>query len=379
MIKVLHLISGGDSGGAKTHIFALMKGFNNIVDAKIMCFIHESFYDEAKELGINIELAEQRNRFDLSAMDKVVKEINEGDYDLVHCHGARANFNAMFIRSKIKVPMITTLHSDYKLDFKDNFIKNLVFTPLNVYALKRFDYYIAITERFKEMLVKRGFKDSKINVAYNGIDLKKKEEYVTKEEFLKRYGLEKYSDRMLFGIAARLDKVKDHWTLLHAIERRKYELQDTHTLIAGTGSEEEALRTFVKDRGLEDLVSFLGHVEDPYSLFNAIDVNMLVSISESFPYALLEGVKMKRPFIATNVGGIPEMVGDSKGAVLFDVGDIDALGEILVDFKRNPDKIKPMGEAIYHQVEENFSIEAMAERHLNIYKKMLAGGKNEDH
>src|SRR5699024_441992 len=157
MLKVLHLISGGDSGGAKTHLFALMKGFqrefSDRIAAEIVCFIHEPFYDEAKALGIPIEIYEQKSRTDLKVMDKIADKINRENYDLVHCHGARANFNSLFIRNKISVPMVTTLHSDYLLDFKGNFIKNMIFTPLNVFALKRFHHYIAITEDFKEMLV----------------------------------------------------------------------------------------------------------------------------------------------------------------------------------------------------------------------------------
>lgn len=83
----------------------------------------------------------------------------------------------------------------------------------------------------------------------------------------------------------------------------------THVLIAGQGPEREKLMAYVKDEGLEDLVSFLGQVSDPFSLYGAGDVNLLTSVSESFPYALLEGAKAKIPFIATDVGGIGEMAG----------------------------------------------------------------------
>lgn len=372
MIKVLHLISGGDSGGAKTHIFSLMKGFEGKVDAKIICFIPGPFYEEAKKLGIQIDLLEQRSRFDMKPMKKIVEEVERGGYDLVHCHGARANFNALFIRKDIKVPMITTLHSDYLLDFKDSFIKDKVFTPLNIFALKKFPYYIAITKRFRNMLMDRGFKGENIFVAYNGIDMDKEEEKVSKEAFLDRYGLLDHKDKTLFVMAARLDLVKDHMTLLRAINNVKDSLGNGHFLLAGEGPEGDRLRDYVKKEGLCDLVSFLGQVKDPFSLFGAGDINMLTSESESFPYALLEGAKEGIPFVATDVGGISEMAGPN-GGVLFPPHDDQRLGEILLDFSTCPEKALEMGEALNNYVRENFSNQAMAQTHLEIYGQVING------
>ena len=84
----------------------------------------------------------------MSVISRLKTEIDKEDYDIIHCHGARANFIAMFLKNKINKPMITTIHSDYKLDFKDNFYKRIVYTPINSIALKRFDYYIAISRYF---------------------------------------------------------------------------------------------------------------------------------------------------------------------------------------------------------------------------------------
>ena len=84
MIKVLHLISGGDTGGAKTHIFSLMKGLKNLVDARIICFIKDSFYDEAKDLGYNIKVFPQKSRADMSVVKKLREEIDREKFDIIH-------------------------------------------------------------------------------------------------------------------------------------------------------------------------------------------------------------------------------------------------------------------------------------------------------
>ena len=117
-------------------------------DAKIKIFLTASAearadrrFKELQEKDIDNVLFEQKNRFDLSVVDKIAKMINEENFDVFHVHGARANFVAEFVMNKIKIPTVTTVHSDYLLDF-DEPVKKLVFTNLNKRALKKIQYKI---------------------------------------------------------------------------------------------------------------------------------------------------------------------------------------------------------------------------------------------
>ncbi len=369
-MKVLHLISGGDTGGAKTHLISLMKGLDKLIDAKIICFLEGSFYKDLKAEGINIEVFEQEKRSDMSVVTRLADEINSQEYDLVHCHGARANFVAMFLKRKIDVPMITTVHSDYKLDFKDNFYKRMVFTTLNTLALKQFKYYIAISDTFKEMLVDRGFKRDNIYIAYNGIDLDKDLDIVPKEEYLSQQAIN-YKGQTLVTIVARLDQVKDHETFIKGAEIVLKERQDVTFLIAGDGNDEERLKELVKTKGLEDHIIFLGFVSDPYSLFNAVDINTLTSVSESFPYVILEGARMKTTIVSTKVGGVSQLIQDGENGFLIDIGSEEQFAEKINYLLDNKEKIKPMGEKLFEAVEKNYSSDAMAEAHIAIYEEIL--------
>lgn len=69
-MKVLHLISGGDTGGAKTHVFALLRALTKRADVKIVCFMRGTFFDELADIDVESELLEQKNRFDLSVIKK---------------------------------------------------------------------------------------------------------------------------------------------------------------------------------------------------------------------------------------------------------------------------------------------------------------------
>lgn len=375
-MKVLHLISGGDTGGAKTHIMSLFNGLNKLIDGKIICFIEDSFYYEAKEAGIDIEVYEQKGRADMTVVKRLISEINDQDYDMVHCHGARANFIAMFLKGKVKKPFITTVHSDYKLDFKDNFYKKIIFTTLNSFALRRFDYFIAVSDSFKEMLVQRHFKKDKIFVVYNGIIMDQKLEYKTREEFLSEHNING-EGKTIVGIIARLDKVKDHETFIKAAKIALEKNKDLEFLIAGDGGEREKIQTLTEVMGIADKIHMLGYLTDVYSFLNAIDINTLTSLSESFPYAVLEGAIMKKTIISTKVGGLTKLIEDDVNGYLVNVGDYQDLGGKIFDLSMDKEKIIEMGEKLYEKVKENYSSDEMARQHVEIYEKVVSKRKGE--
>ncbi len=373
-LKALHLISGGDTGGAKTHIFSLMKGLQGNVQAKIICFIKDSFYEDALEAGIDIEVIPQKRRSDMSVVDKIADIVNNEGYDIVHSHGARANTIAIFLKNKIHVPMITTIHSDYLLDFKDSFYKNLIFTPINKYALKKFDYYVAVTENFKKMLISRGFAEDKIYTLYNGIDMEAKTYSITREEFLKKYDIT-YNGEFIIGQAARLDGVKNLSMMIKTAKEALAHNQNLLFLIAGSGDELSSLKAQAKEYGIEDKIKFLGFVKDNFSFFNSIDLNMLTSISESFPYVILEAAKMSKPTISTRVGGIEELIRDGVDGYLIKSNDYMEMSNKVLDLVENPEKTVEMGKSINTRVKGGFSVEAMANKQKEIYTDILSGRK----
>lgn len=366
-MKILHLISGGDTGGAKTHILSLFQGFKGKIDAKIICFIKDSFYDECKENGIDIEVFEQKKRYDLSVVGELASEIEKENYDIIHCHGARANFIAFFLRFKVSKPFITTVHSDYKLDFKDNLYKRLVFTALNTFALKRFKNFIAVSDTFREMLIDRGFKSDRIYTIYNGIDLNQKIDYDSKTDFYKKYGILNPENKTV-GIIARLDQVKDHRTFIRGAKLVLDKMPDVNFIIAGDGPEKKMLEDLCGELDIEDNVYFIGHIQDVYSFYNAIDINTLTSLSESFPYAILEGAYMKKPIVSTRVGGLKKLIKNGENGYLVDVGDYEELSNRLLELLEDDEKMKNMGESLYEEVEKNYSSEKMAEEHIKIYE-----------
>ena len=370
-MKVMHLISGGDSGGAKTHLFELLDKLKLSCDVSVGCLMQGPFYQEIKEKDIKSYIFEQRNRFDLSVVNDIHRFITENKIELLHVHGARANFIAMFLKRKLSIPVVTTMHSDYLLDF-DEFFKKLVFTNLNILSLRRLNYFIAVSDSFKDMLIKRNFRPNGIYTVYNGMDFSKIPQNVTsKEEYAKRHNLEINDELCYVGIAARFDIVKGVDVFIKGAAGAYEKNKNLRFLIAGTGAEEKNLKALAHNLGLDDAVKFLGFETDIYGFLNFIDINTLTSKCESFPYSMLEGAAMKKPMIASNVGGIPALVSDGETGFVFENDKSDALSLRILELSSNKELIKTMGEAICKKVREQFSADVFAKTHLEIYTNIL--------
>lgn len=372
-MKVIHLISGGDTGGAKTHVITLLKTLMTKVDIELICLADGVFAREAIENKIPTEVLLQSSRFDLSVLSKIEKKIQDNHVEILHCHGARANFIGSLMKKRIQIPVITTMHSDYEHDFDNNWLKKIVFTNLNKFSLNKMDYFLAVTENFKEMLVNKGFSEKKIYVIYNGISTKVKPATKTREEFLTRLNLEILNNQFLIGCATRLHPIKGTDVLLRAAKLLTDEYQHIHFLVAGFGDAKytQYVKLFIEENKLEKTVHLLGFVEDMDNFYSAVDVNLLPSYSESFPYALLEGGIRQLPTVASKAGGIVEMIQPEFSGLLFEVGDESGLAKSLLRYYHNAEEAKNFGVEFKRQIEEKFSDQIMADRHVWIYKDLV--------
>ena len=376
-MKVLHLISGGDKGGAKTHVFTLLSALMEDIDINVICFMEGVFYQEIKEMTIPSMLIKQRYRNDLTIITRLVKHIRTERYDLIHAHGARANFITLLIRNFIKIPMITTIHSDYRMDFTQNIYKRIIFTELNAVSLRFLDYYIAVSDSFKNMLVERNFEADKVYTVYNAIDFNMNVSYVDKQSFLQRYNI-KQTSYTLVGIIGRFDKVKGHEVFIRAAAELLKIKKDVLFLMAGEGGEINNLKNLIKSLGIQESVIFTGFVDDVFSFINAIDINVMSSHSESFPYVLLEGALMKKATVCTAVGGIPDLIKEGETGFLAESGDHCELASKILKFVEDETLRETIGNNLYEFAKNNFSKESMKNRHIEIYKDVLMQHKKEN-
>ncbi|MDP4093055.1 MAG: polysaccharide pyruvyl transferase CsaB [Bacillota bacterium] len=374
-MKVLHLIGGGDVGGARVHVLSLVKELNKYIDVKIISFRQGMFSDEAQRMGIDIEVIKNGNIF--SDIKRIVKIIKEGNYQIIHSHGAKANVMALIARFFTGLPTVTTVHSDYRLDYMENTVKRYTFGLINTVALRRIDYYAGVSNNFRTMLIKRDFSPSKIFTVYNGIDFGREVGEFSRGAFAKKYNLKLTDENITVGILARLYPVKGLNTFINAAKEVCTKNPMIKFIIGGDGENRESLEKRVAELGITENVYFTGWVDDPYEFMSNLDINVLTSISESFPYSILEGALLKKATISSNVGGISDLIESGVNGYLFDAGDHKKLSEYILELSDQPELRNWYGEKIYEKAKVFFSLDSMCKSQIEIYERIAFNEKSD--
>jgi polysaccharide pyruvyl transferase CsaB len=368
-MKIIHLISGGDVGGAKTHVLSLLQGLSRTHTVLLVCFMEGEFAQDARDMGIQTRIIKSRNV--LADCRTIAGLIRSEGFQVVHCHGSRANMMGALLRRRIDAPVVTTVHSDYRLDYLGRPLHRLTFGTINTVALRFLDYYIGVSEAMAELLIRRGFDAQRMFAIYNGVDFSTQRQVVERETFLDSIGLKRKPDSVIFGIAARISPVKDMGTLVRAFAETVREYPAARLVIAGDGEQRTALEALAKELCPADSVLFAGWMEDVDSFYNALDVNLLTSLSETFPYALTEGARMRCATVASRVGGIPYLIDDGENGLLFPAQDVGALAERMKCLAADGELRQRLGQRLYEKTKAQFSVEATVRRQEEIYAAIL--------
>ncbi|MEG1577765.1 MAG: polysaccharide pyruvyl transferase CsaB [Oscillospiraceae bacterium] len=368
-MKIIHLISGGDTGGAKTHVHSLLQNLSKTIDITMVCFMDGPFVDEARALGINTVVLAGINP--LCALKPLKKMIQEGHFDVIHCHGARGNLMGALLKRTFKIPVVSTVHSDYRLDYLGRPLSRLTYGTLNTIALRRLDYRIGVSDAMVDLLITRGFDPDKLFSIYNGLDFTPREVKLNRVEYLKSVGLQADEDSVIVGIAARLNPVKDIPTLVRGFAKAYAQCPQMRLLIAGDGAQLAELQRLTADLGVSKVVCFAGWVSDVDSFYNAIDINTLTSLSETFPYSLTEGARAGLPTVASRVGGVPYLIDHGVNGLLFEAGNADELGKHLLALAQDATLRERLGQRLYHRAKTDYSLERTISRQLEIYDAIL--------
>ena len=369
-MKVIHLISGGDSGGAKTHVLSLLQNLNKTITAQLVCFRDGPFAQEARTMGIPTEIMAGNHIFRVRR--QLTAYIRDGGYQIIHCHGSRANMIGAMLRKSTGLPVVSTIHSDYRIDYMGRPLSRLTFGTINALALRRLDYRIGVSDAMVDLLISRGFAPDRFYAIYNGIDFTPAPDQGDRLAYLRGLGADVDEDSVVVGIAARLNPVKDMATLIRGFAYAHRACPRLRLVIAGDGAERARLTALARELGVERQVTFAGWISGGMDRFySALDINTLTSLSETFSYALTEGARFHLATVSTAVGGIPNLIDTGVNGYLFTPGDWETLGRRLADLGNDDALRHDMGERLYQKASSQFSIQKTVDTQLHIYGEIL--------
>ncbi|MCW4015246.1 MAG: glycosyltransferase family 4 protein [Candidatus Bathyarchaeota archaeon] len=232
----------------------------------------------------------------------------------------------------------------------------------NTVLIENFDKFIAVSHFVKTMLVKGGIPGKKIEVIHNWINLQKLEPY------LKNIPANREKTVLYVG---QVSKLKGTHLAVEAMTQLTKEIPDLKFRVIGSGPLLSTLRKKVKKNGLFHSICFLGTVNKE-TLFNEYrKAKLFVCPSlwpDPCPTVVLEAMAFKLPVIASNIGGIPEMVNHGFNGFLFPAGDTAALAESVSKLVTNDELCSRFGENSYLAV-KSFDINSQLSKLLSLYSE----------
>ena len=369
-MRIMQLMGGGDVGGAKTHIMSLVKALGERHTVVLVSFREGPFAEEAKAEGIHVEVFPTINL--IKVRKQLLELVDRFHPDVVHCHGSRANLMGALIRAKRKLPVITTVHSDYKLDYLGAPLKQHTLGNMNAIALRLLDYYQPVADRMAQTLIQRGFDPEKLFVMYNGMDFSGKVTDFDRIAYCReKWGVEVAETDILCGIAARLTAVKDIGTLLRALQIALRDAPQLRLFIAGEGEDGDMLKKLTRSLGIEKQVVFCGWVNPIDQFYAAMDLTVLSSLSETFPYSVLEGIREGCAAICSDVGGMSELIDTGENGYIYQPRDVNQLAKYLVRLANDDAMRHEFAARLREKASNEFSMEHMCRRQEENYARII--------
>jgi len=284
--------------------------------------------------------------------------------DLIHANGVFCNHYAAALGSLARIPSVCHTRTQVT---RLQFWKYGAFLSSAIVATSSSE---ADTWR---PLLRRG---QQLRVVYNGVDTERFRFDETRRE-AQRGRLGVGSQDLVFAQVAWIGPLKRQDLFIRALRRACREAENCVGLVVGDVLSaadvryRERLQAMTRQFGLQGRLRFTGFVQDMPTLYPAIDVLVMPSQTEGCPRAVLEAMAAERPVIATDVGGLRDIVRHGQTGLLVPSGDESALADAIVTLARNPDMRREMGKAARRQVGERFSVGTYVHAIQAIYEELL--------
>ena len=362
-IRVVEVLATGSNGGAQEHLFSLLTRIDaSRFDVSVVSLSNGSAVRKLQRAGIQVLVLDDPD--DAIAVGALAAHLAAIRPDVVHNHMYRAELvgtRAAIALGEIghrRPYVVSTVHSSRVRSAEDREqLRRL--TP-------HMDLLIAVSRAIERKLHDEVRTGAPIQLIYNGVDLQRYDHQEPCCTLPEEYGMEPGSK--LVGVVARLEPEKGHPTLFEAWPAVLRAVPDAYLLVIGEGSRREALEMLARDLRIAHRVVFTGRRDDVPAVTAALDVAVLPSYREAQGLTILEAMALSRPVVASNVGGIPEMIEDGVTGLLVEPHDADGLAraitQLLVDHSY-ADMLARQGHDLVH---DRFCIELMVEAVQAIYE-----------
>jgi glycosyltransferase involved in cell wall biosynthesis len=368
--RILHFIGGGEIGGAEELLLSLMKLLDKEkYEAWLICLCEGPFAQLVARQGFKVAVVPMRHKFDLGTIKPIREYLIKHNIDLVHTHGVRANLVARTAAKQAGLPVVTTFHSVLRYDY-DSIYKALIAKYLTKATNKYTDRYIAISGAIKEEIKALGVPEELITVIHNGLDTSRYLLTLNPEVIKSQLGLD--PELPTVSMIARLHPVKGHQYFLQAARKILDRGIKAQFLIIGEGNYRSQIEKWIKELSLQDKVFIPGYYTPIENIYRVSDLLAVPSLMEGLGLVVLEAMYFKVPVVASNIGGIQEIIRHGENGLLVEPKDVPALADAISTLIQDRELALRLTKAGQETL-QYFSPQRMARQVEEIYHSLLGG------
>jgi glycosyltransferase involved in cell wall biosynthesis len=361
-VRVVEVLATGTNGGAQEHLYSLLTRIDRSrYDASVVALSPGSAVRKLQREGIPVLVIDDAD--DAIAVGALAAHLAAVRPDVIHNHMYRAELVgtraaiALGLVGDRRPYVVSTVHSSRVRSAEDREqLRRL--TP-------HMDQLIAVSHAMEQKIVDEGRATAPVRLVYNGVDLERYEHQEPCCTLRDDYGMEPGSQ--IVGVVARLEPEKGHPTLLEAWPLVLHEVPDAYLLVVGEGSRKAELERQARDLRIAHRVVFTGRRDDVPAVTAALDVAVLPSYREAQGLTILEAMALSRPVVASNVGGIPEVIEDGVTGVLVPPHDARALATAIVRVLTDHPFADTIARAGHDLVHDRFCVELMVKAIETVY------------
>ena len=361
-IRVLQLVLSLAPGGTERLVLEIAKRLPPPFASVACCLdFRGAWAEEMEQHGIPVFTLGRTPGFHPSLGRRIARLVEREGIDVVHCHQYSPfvyTCIAKLLRPRTRV--IFTEHgrlSDTPISLK----RRLVNGWLGRIPNRSF----AVCRDLRRFLVAEGFPASRLEVAYNGIELGDVPTPADRGHARAALGLG--TGGFVVGTVARLDPVKSLSTLIEAFALVARSVPGATLVIVGDGPEREGLEALAGARNLSASVLFSGHRSDARALLPAFDVYANSSLTEGVSLTIVEAMAAALPVVATSVGGNPEVVAADRTGALVPPRDPHALAAAIASLAADEGRGRAWGTEGRRTAEDRFPFDRMLDLYAGAY------------
>lgn len=366
--KIMLLTVGLEIGGTEGQVMELASRLDpNRFTIVVCCLKGEgAISQEMRRRGIRVITLDGRGKLDVSVLWRLGRALMQERPDIIHAFLSLANFACCVMGSLVRIPVLILSYRDLEvwkrwpaILFDRMMVRWAHATTCCSEAVRRF--------ALKNFHVQ----EDRIVTIHNGIDV----ERFRPRSVTNRLTTKLRDDVPIVGTVCRIEEPKKGLSiLLQAIKHLLHSTPPTacQLIIVGEGPAVPHLQRQCVELGISPSVVFAGvhqHVEEVLPL---MDIFVMPSLYEGFGISLIEAMAARRPVVATEVGGIPEVVIHNQSGLLVPPGDHMALAAAINRLMNDPTFAEKLAAGGQARVQERFSIRAAAKRHEVLYENLLA-------